>query len=82
MARVKDDIGFACYLILEDGVTVKPMEEITEEERDKWNEGMTRRLTENMSNYYRRHKAEAVAKGVWEAVTAGWPEGYWEERQE
>lgn len=82
MARRKDDIGYVCYLILEDGKTVKPLEEITEEERAKWQEGMTRRLTENMSDYYRRHKAEAIAKGVWETVTAGWPEEYWDARQD
>lgn len=56
----KDDLSFVCYLILEDG-TVVPWEETTEEQRARFRENATKRLTERMSDYYTRHPEEFAA---------------------
>ena len=53
----KDDITFVCYLILEDGTTV-PWEETTEEQRARFRENATKRLTAAMSDYYTQHPEE------------------------
>lgn len=53
----KDDIEVVGYLILEDGTTV-PWEETTEEQRARFRENATKRLTRTMSDYYSQHPEE------------------------
>lgn len=53
----KDDLTFVCYLILEDG-TIVPWEETTEEQRQRFRENATKRLTVGMSAYYSQHPEE------------------------
>lgn len=53
----KDDLTFVCYLILEDGTSV-PWEETTEEQRNRFRENATKRLTQVMSDYYTQHPDE------------------------
>ena len=52
----KDDITVVCYLLI-DGQAV-PVEELTEEQRQRWSESASRRLSENMSEYYSQHPDE------------------------
>lgn len=53
----KDDLTFACYLILEDGTTL-PWEETTEEQRNRFRENAIKRLSQVMSDYYTQHPDE------------------------
>lgn len=55
-AKRKDDISVVCYLLI-DGQAV-PVEELTEEQRKRWNESASRRLSENMSDYYSQNMGE------------------------
>ena len=50
-------LNFVCYMILEDGSTV-PFEDLTEEQRRRFRENATQRLSEHMSDYYTQHPEE------------------------
>lgn len=52
----KSDLSFVCYLLI-DGQTI-PLDELTDEQRERWQQGMSRRLSENMSFYYSEHPEE------------------------
>ncbi|MBR5342576.1 MAG: hypothetical protein IK149_01620 [Oscillospiraceae bacterium] len=51
------ELGFVCYMILEDGNTV-PFEELTEEQRQRFRENAAARLSARMSDYYTQHPTE------------------------
>ena len=53
----RKELGFACYMLMEDGSTV-PFDELTEEQREKFRENAAKRLSENMSAYYAAHLDE------------------------
>ncbi|MBQ9719385.1 MAG: hypothetical protein IJV64_01690 [Oscillospiraceae bacterium] len=53
----KKELGFACYLILEDGRAV-PWDELTPEQLRRFRERATQRLSERMSDYYTQHPEE------------------------
>ena len=53
----RTQITYECNLILQDG-TVKPISEITADERELWQRGMTERLSRNLSGYYAEHLKE------------------------
>lgn len=55
----KSDLSFVCYLQI-DGQTI-PVDELSDEQRERWQQGMSRRLSENMSFYYAEHQEEYIA---------------------
>ena len=55
----KSDLSFVCYVLI-DGQTI-PVDELTDEQRERWQQGMSRRLSENMSFYYAEHPEEYIA---------------------
>ena len=55
----KSDLSFVCYVLI-DGQTI-PVDEMTDEQRERWQQGMSRRLSENMSFYYAEHPEEYIA---------------------
>lgn len=55
----KSDLSFVCYVLI-DGQTI-PVDELTDEQRERWQQGMSRRLSENMSLYYSEHQEEYIA---------------------
>lgn len=55
------ELSFVCYMILEDGSTV-PFEDLTEEQRRRFRENATKRLSERMSDYYTQHPEELRAR--------------------
>ncbi len=56
----KRELGFVCYMILEDGSTV-PFEDLTEEQRRRFRENAAQRLSANLSDYYTQHPEELRA---------------------
>ena len=55
----KNDLSFVCYVLI-DGQTI-PVDELTDEQRQRWQQGMSQRLSENMSFYYSEHPEEYIA---------------------
>ena len=55
----KSDLSFVCYVLI-DGQTI-PVEELTDDQRQRWQQGMSQRLSENMSFYYSEHPEEYIA---------------------
>ena len=55
----KSDLSFVCYVLI-DGQTI-PVDELTDEQRQRWQQGMSQRLSENMSFYYSEHPEEYIA---------------------
>lgn len=57
----KSDLSFVCYVLI-DGQTI-PVDELTDEQRQRWQQGMNQRLSENMSFYYSEpeHQEEYIA---------------------
>ena len=55
----KSDLSFVCYVMI-DGQTI-PVDELTDEQRARWQQGMCSRLSENMSFYYAEHPEEYIA---------------------
>ena len=52
-------LSYVCYMILEDGSTV-PFEDLTAEQRRRFQENATQRLSERMSDYYTQHPEEWI----------------------
>lgn len=55
----KSDLSFVCYVLI-DGQTI-PADELTDDQRERWQQGMCSRLSENMSFYYSEHTEEYIA---------------------
>lgn len=55
----KSDLSFVCYVLI-DGQTI-PVEKLTDDQRQRWQQGMCQRLSENMSFYYSEHPEECIA---------------------
>lgn len=55
----KSDLSFVCYVLI-DGQTI-PVEELTDDQRQRWQQGMSQRLSDNMSFYYSEHPEEYIA---------------------
>lgn len=55
----KSDLSFVCYVLI-DGQSI-PVDELTDDQRERWQQGMSRRLSENMSFYYSEHQEEYIA---------------------
>ena len=55
----KSDLSFVCYVLI-DGQTI-PVDELSDEQRERWQQGMSQRLSENMSFYYSEHPEEYTA---------------------
>lgn len=55
----KSDLSFVCYVMI-DGQAI-PVDELTDDQRERWQQGMSRRLSENMSFYYAEHPEEYIA---------------------
>ena len=53
---MKNDISVVCFLLI-DGRAV-PVQDLTEEQRQRWKDGACRRLSRNMSEYYSQHPEE------------------------
>ena len=55
----KNDLSFVCYVLI-DGQTI-PVDELTDDQRQRWQQGISQRLSENMSFYYSEHPEEYIA---------------------
>ena len=55
--KKRKELGFVCYMILEDGSTV-PFEDLTEEQRRRFRENAAEQLSQRMSDYYTQHPEE------------------------
>ena len=55
----KSDLSFVCYVLIDDQTI--PVEKLTDDQRQRWQQGMSRRLSENMSFYYSEHPEEYIA---------------------
>lgn len=55
----KSDLSFVCYVLI-DGQTI-PVEKLTDDQRQRWQQCMSQRLSENMSFYYSEHPEEYIA---------------------
>lgn len=54
----KDELSFACYMILEDGSSV-PWDSLSPEQIRRFRERAAQRLSANMSEFYMQHPDEA-----------------------
>ncbi len=50
----RPELTAVAYVIMEDGEIV-PFDEMTEEQRTRWQENTCKRLSERMSDYYTQH---------------------------
>ena len=55
----KCDLSFVCYVLI-DGQTI-PVEKLTDDQRQRWQQCMSQRLSENMSFSYSEHPEEYIA---------------------